>query len=151
MKIGLPPKWFNQHGLKMLLGGGNQIVTPLEGDSVLVGNHIAQLQICETLNRAEYKVLWCITLFYKQYAMGEIILSQTTLERAFGITKDVPTQSTFAEKFDTDDGEQGQFIRNGSFLNIPMPGTGMDGDPNISLFVSDEIRQAVREFIDSQR
>lgn len=45
---------------------------------------------------------------------------------------------------------QGQFIRWKEFLNIPGPGTGHDGDPNISLQLSGEIVEAARSFLANQ-
>ncbi len=43
---------------------------------------------------------------------------------------------------------QSKFIRWGNFLNIPCPGTGHDGDPNVSIYVTDEIREAVRKLLE---
>lgn len=43
--------------------------------------------------------------------------------------------------------KQGAFIRYGNFLNIPSPGTGHDGDPNISILIDGPIRRAVRQLL----
>lgn len=45
--------------------------------------------------------------------------------------------------------DQGKYIRLGSFLNIPCPGSGRDGDPNISIFLYEELSEAVRKLLES--
>jgi hypothetical protein len=42
---------------------------------------------------------------------------------------------------------QGHWYRRGEFLNIPCPGTGRDGDPNLSILLNNEIFWAVRNLI----
>lgn len=38
----------------------------------------------------------------------------------------------------------GKFIRAGNFLNVPGPGTGLDGDSNLSIYLSGDIKDAAR-------
>ena len=44
----------------------------------------------------------------------------------------------------------GKCIRWKNFLNIPCPGTGHDGDPNVSILLNDEISQVVKELLANQ-
>lgn len=46
-------------------------------------------------------------------------------------------------------GRSGYFLRADDFLNIPCPGTGRDGDPNISIEIDVAMRDAVQEFLDN--
>lgn len=43
--------------------------------------------------------------------------------------------------------DQGRFIRYNRFLNIPGPGTGHDGDSNISVEIRSEMQDAVAAFL----
>lgn len=43
----------------------------------------------------------------------------------------------------------GKFLRADEYLNIPGPGTGCNGDPNISIEIDDRMRDAVRNFIEN--
>lgn len=42
---------------------------------------------------------------------------------------------------------QGVGVREKSCLNVPCPGTGNDGDPNISILVSARAEQVIRRFV----
>lgn len=52
--------------------------------------------------------------------------------------------AAFATDGTRDAARQGNYARNGHFLNIPCMGTGHDGDPNVSIDVTGEITEAVR-------
>tara|TARA_B100000745_G_scaffold298696_1_gene247921 strand:- start:5487 stop:5894 length:408 start_codon:yes stop_codon:yes gene_type:complete len=39
------------------------------------------------------------------------------------------------------------YVRKGNFLNIPRPGNGRDGDPNMSVLITPEIQLAVKKLI----
>lgn len=41
----------------------------------------------------------------------------------------------------------GKFIRQGNWLNIPCPGTGVDGDPNLSIFLDEGDKKHFRNII----
>lgn len=43
---------------------------------------------------------------------------------------------------------QGQFIRWKNWVNVPGPGTGLKGDVNLSLEITEEMRKIVREFME---
>lgn len=42
---------------------------------------------------------------------------------------------------------QGIFIRWRDFMNIPGPGTGGDGDANISVMITGEIKEAIKTIL----
>ena len=134
MDIPMPPTWFNPHGLKMQLG------VALERECVLIKNTSAKVHItkCPLAGfNDHYMVKWEITHYHHARAGGRVLFTQVQMLGAFGIGVETNDQELI----------RGRYIRHEQFLNLPMPGTGMDGDPNVSIFVSDEIREAVRKFI----
>jgi hypothetical protein len=52
------------------------------------------------------------------------------------------------DRYGGDSAAQGFYIRWRNCLNIPCPGTGHDGDPNISVTLSDDIKEAVRQLLE---
>ena len=81
---------------------------------------------------------------------GHSELSDWDIEAAFGIpSKGDPCRYSgwLIEQFGADVAGQGRYIRQGSFLNIPCPGTGHDGDPNVSIYLTEEIREAIRQLL----
>lgn len=71
---------------------------------------------------------------------------------AFGLTDYLPMQlpgDFLLEKYGGDVACQFLFIRWQDYLNIPGPGTGHDGDPNISIKLTDEIKEAIRALLAS--
>ncbi len=71
------------------------------------------------------------------------------LTAAFGLTDNPGEHGLWLlDRFGGDSAEQGQYIRWRNFLNIPCPGTGHDGDPNISIRLNEEIKEAVRQLLE---
>lgn len=147
MIVPMPPKWFHHHGFKLSLGG-EPIIQATFGNEVVVNSNVAHLQIGPSMTRGIYQVLWCIAFSSNESVQGKICLTRNELKGAF-LLLDSGEKSVFAELFDADAGVQGHYIRKGKWLNIPAPGNGFDGDPNISVFVSDEIKEAVRKLIET--
>ena len=158
MQIPMPPKWFHPHGMKMDLGG-TPIYHTLGGDDVLIGSRrggrpsptVAQLQIRHSVTRGRlYKVSWRIMFTRGENAWGDLLLSGDELRQAFGILSSnspIGDITEMKERYDAESSIPGHFIRKGKFLNIPMPGTGMDGDPNISIFITEEMQEAIRNLL----
>ena len=70
------------------------------------------------------------------------------LKMAFGLSEESGKYGDWLiGRFGGESAEQGQFIRFENFLNIPCPGTGHDGDPNISIVLDDKIRDAVEHLL----
>jgi len=84
---------------------------------------------------------------------GDIFMSTNELEVAFGLCDHIKNQFVsesgqwLLDTFGGDVASQGRFIRYGRFLNIPGPGTGHDGDANVSIELDDGIKAAVKELI----
>ena len=90
--------------------------------------------------------LWVIDwskLLTSSRAVGRVYLAVRELMQAF--------------RFDNRENEEGRvfqlegkYIRAGSFLNIPGPGTGDSSDSCLSVFLSEDIQSAVRDLIRSK-
>lgn len=76
---------------------------------------------------------------------GNIQTTTATLRQAFRLD-DEPRPSMVAGAPCTCM-QAGVFFRFDGFLNIPAPGWPLPCDPNVSIFVTDEISNAVREYI----
>jgi hypothetical protein len=72
------------------------------------------------------------------------------LKAAFCLSDDTGEFSGWLiERFGGISANQGRYIRWKRFLNIPCPGTGHDGDPNISIYIDDDIQNAVHHLLRS--
>jgi len=57
------------------------------------------------------------------------------------------TDEIYAKRFSAELALPGLFIRSGNFLNIPGPGTGYDGDANISIYLNEALRASLTRFL----
>lgn len=142
-KVG--PVWWHLHGMKMT-------VQHQEEKRLTLNSSAATLSITRVrqANRERiWRVLWEIrqTLFEK--INGVIYVNDNSLSQAFALVPgETPQESTWLiSRFGGTCARQGIFIRFHQYLNIPGPGTGGDGDPNISIEISEEIKAAVASLL----
>ena len=82
---------------------------------------------------------------YEVGVRGRSWFNDKDIAAAFGLSESSGKYGNWLiERFGADSAEQGKYIRWKNFLNIPCPGTGSDGDPNISIYLDEEIKHAVR-------
>lgn len=138
------PAWFHHHGKKMKLEEHNKKKVVIKGSAATViiqrdlsGEPFQWLVDCEVIQTHPDK---------KSHT--RILMSQLDLGQAFGL---FDTIGHFGEwlikKYGGTTANQGKFIRYQKFLNLPCPGTGNDGDPNVSVILDEKIKQAVHELI----
>ncbi len=85
---------------------------------------------------------------YDEAVRGQRQFDSDELAAAFGLTDNSGDFGQWMlDQFGAHSAEQGKFIRWKHFLNIPCPGTGHDGDPNVSIHIDDEIRDAVQRLL----
>lgn len=138
---GLKPDWFHLHGCKMYLKGHT-------GNLVVIGSNAAQLTVHHDVP-GRWKIDWEIKFGIGQKVSGNILVNDDTLAAAFGVTELLlnlpPGSRRLFDRFGASLASQGKFIRFGDFLSIPGPGTGHDGDPNISICLDEDIKKAVEK------
>ncbi len=111
----------------------------------------ASLSITRKISRSDihWLVEWEVIQSGIERTKGATCIDTDQLRVAFNILP-APVDEADAwliERFGGDRAHQGQYIGWKQYLNIPCPGTGQDGDPNISLEVTDEIKKIVTQII----
>ncbi len=100
-------------------------------------------------NDCEWFVNWEITHDLNMKSFGRTLLTNLDLARAFCIDEGSHESGKgLLERYGGESAKQGCYIRWKNFLNIPCPGTGDDGDPNVSIEISEEIREAVKQLLE---
>jgi hypothetical protein len=136
------PRWCHHHASRLR-------IVKKSPRSLELGSNAASLKIHEIRPEGGerfWMVEWELRFRALQTVCGSRIFSEQVLSAAFGITDEIIyTSDEMAEEYGADAMYQGHFIRRGDYLNIPGPGTGHDGDPNISIEVDPQIRCAVLE------
>jgi len=95
-------------------------------------------------------ISWEIRHSRDESSHGTRVFSDADLASAFLSAKQVNNWSDWVTKrYGGDSALQGGFIRWQDYLNIPCPGTGHDGDPNISIEIDGKIRTAVQALLQS--
>lgn len=134
------PSWWHAHGRKL----GVKSYDLDQG--VILEASAARLQIQPVADFPDaWLVIWRLKYSPSSWVEGRIEFLTEELEAAFGLSD---LSGRFGDwliaVYGADSAQQGKFIRYQEFLNIPDPGTGHDGDPNISVEVDEIVQQAVR-------
>lgn len=143
------PQWYHRHGCKIELG--NMVMDP---PSVTLESSAASLVVSLMPNvpgdtRRLWKIEWSIIhgLMPTGKVRGELTqVTDSQLKAAFGIIENPKTESHsrwLLDRYGGDWALQGFAIRQGCHLNIPCPGTGNDGDPNISICIDDDVKATI--------
>lgn len=147
------PDWFHQKGYEMMAGDVDG-----EGKLIIFGNSTPGGIEIRTSDGEEFLLQWeiCIPKIGGM-RQGRQWLTRDQMVRAFctaGVANvsseggiPLPEHEVFLKRYQADCGLVGIFIRRGDFLNLPCPGTGDMGDPNISIFLSSELRKKVEMFL----
>ena len=141
----MPPRWWVNHGHKMEVAEGG----PKENELVLINGEVARLVITRSKSGPQrYELAWNVH-HACGHTEGHVRLDSGDLLLAFGLIDGKrPGHSVFPHAPETPDADaEGAYFRRGNYLNIPHPGTGLQGDPNISVFLTSEIKRAVKELI----
>jgi len=143
------PNWHHHHSSKMTPG---KILRSMVSRSVKIEGSAAILIIASRWPESGWTIEYQVNFSGDSFVTGKIILTEQQFEVAFGISNLYESYKNELSQWllDSYGGEvacQGKFIRHKSFLNIPGPGTGHDGDPNISIFLSEEIRTTIKKLL----
>lgn len=141
------PVWFHMHGSKM-----RPEAIDLESKHLVIKASAAEVIIFPHPRRPQswaidYGIVHWASMSYSQ---GRVAMETEVLRAAF-LGEDDPNNNQHGQAilygFGGDAAEQGAYVRWGDFLSIPGPGTGHDGDPNVSIWVDEDIQAAVRELL----
>lgn len=143
------PEWWHHQGFKIAVIGMDHANSPSE-KVLRLESRVVKINIRPACSPNEWFLEYEIVHFFNDtWSKGRFYMTTTDLEEAFWL-KDTCTES-FAQgiidRFGGDVAYQGKFIRYRSYLNFPGPGTGLDGDPNVSVRVDDDIKGWVRKFL----
>lgn len=145
------PEWFHRGGVKMTVCAYDpvkyQVVISSTSDA-------ARVVVRPAPARNWIVVEWRIRFSVSTGVEGSIWMPVEECKAAFGIRDDLPKSPKgsiddhFIRRFGATVAVSGCFIRTGNFLNIPCPGIGMIGDPNVSVLLDDEITRAVGRMLE---
>lgn len=146
------PDWWHHHGSKMRVQE-----LDLQGHNLVIAGSAAKVMIRVASQVHPEATGWFIEWEVVQYQpYGEIVrgrvqVTNEELAVAFDLLySPVTTGDWLLDRFGGDVAEQGKYIRWQRFLNIPCPGTGNDGDPNVSIELDKEIKEVVRQLLNLQ-
>lgn len=140
------PVWWHHNGAEMRpLFGGEDKKIEIYSDSAL-------LTISPNEHSRDDRDLWLVTWEIRRLSPcginGKTTMSTEALCRAFALAEGTAKSSDWLlQHYGADSAEQERYIRSGDYLNIPGPGTGRDGDPNVSVLLDEDIREAVRHIL----
>ncbi|MDP2630772.1 MAG: hypothetical protein Q8P56_05175 [Candidatus Uhrbacteria bacterium] len=143
------PIWFHHHGSKM------KVVAFDEKECRLViAGSAAKITIRPGRQIQEGGDGWVVDweviqrVAYDEATRGRRQFDSDELAAAFGLTGDSGDFGQWMiDQYGAHSAEQGKYIRWEDFLNIPCPGTGHDGDPNVSIHLDEKIKNAVRQLL----
>jgi len=137
------------HGMTMDVAAG-------QGADLFIkstGSIIAHLAINKTVpKRPNYTLVWTVRHaggLVCPHTSGVIELSAAAMKKVFCLDDKMndPDSLWLIERYGGTVAAQGEFFRCGSYLNIPHPGTGYQGDPNLSILLDYSIRLAVMQLL----
>lgn len=139
------PAWWSAKGLKMVLTGSDP------RGQIIIESKAAKLELLRDIHQRGWNVHWRIE--GPSSVSGRVWMSDEQVAGAFGLQDAVEIwegNAWFLERYGADSVSPAVYIRYQNFLNIPCPGTGYAGDPNISIELDDRMKEAVRSFLGEQ-
>ena len=134
------PVWWHMRGYKIRLTAANFHIKFVEFSASATKLTIAK----HPTDNHSWIIAWHITHSPYAFADGQIGLSTAQLRSAFGIgSRPSYDDEEFRQLFLYDDAYPGHFIRYADYLNFPCPGTGHDGDPNISIYITGDMKDVI--------
>lgn len=123
---------------------GKMQVEKADSSQVVISAPKACLTITEIPQGPDFiwTVKWEIFFTIEHGVRNEVVMSAQELCAAFALNENEDDYDDWLEDLPRVS-VAGKFFREGPFLNIPHPGIGKDGDPNISVLITGEIKKAV--------
>ncbi len=97
----------------------------------------------------QWVVEWRITHAPNEEVSGKSVFPRSLLLAAFGIVESYipPCGQELVSRYDADFAAIGRCIRKGDCLNIPGPGTGLAGDANLSIRLTEDVVDRMKHFL----
>ena len=133
----ITPNWWHTHGNKMDICKRES-----SRNRLVIKGSVAELRIIKTEDKGEFFCIikWRITNFYLLVEVsGKVYMPLEEVSSAFGLIENIPPRyknDYLIRKYGGTAAYQGHFIRLDDCLNIPGPGTALDGDQNISIWLT---------------
>jgi len=143
------PVWWHMHGMKMEVlsfDKKNLVLTFESSAATLVVTKASVVFPGAEGWLVDWKVVQSTA--YNVGTVGRAWFGSHDLSAAFGINDISGSFGKWVlERYGGTVASQGKYIRYKNFLNIPCPGTGHDGDPNISIHLDDNIKDAIQKLL----
>ncbi len=134
------PRWWHQ-------AGHIEGVAIANDEEVVIKGGENYLSITPARNYF-WQLQWNMTHPGGGWSQGAITCTTGQLRRAFALANRPHTSGEqVLKEYGGDDGSDNAFIRWGSFLNIPGPGTRYAGDLNVSIFLTPASTAAIAALI----
>lgn len=137
----IPSDWWSSKGVHM---------HPDEVDARAYSLRIAHLTVAELTIRFKGGNRWMVDWSLKHadgHCSGAVMMNAHDVRAAFGLLDATTYRSGGDVRVNAEMWSQGQFVRSGHYLNIPCAGRNVQGDPNISIEVTDQIRDRVQQLL----
>jgi hypothetical protein len=142
------PIWWHHHGSKIRWIGMDNANSP-ENRTFLLESSAVKIRIYPAHEQKGWIVEYTIKHSLQSRNSGIIWMSKEDLETAFGLSD--ACEEAYGQGIINDHGgevaHQGMYLRYHHYLNIPGPGTGHDGDANVSIDVDPDIKGALKHFL----
>jgi len=150
----LYPEWWHVNGAKMELKKSNSLSVRIAASAAKLVIRKASLVYPKKFREGWY-VDWKVVQCYEdnEGTAGRVFFTDEDLLVAFGLADkykgdyEKGISKMFTDRYGGTCGYPGKFIRWKEFLNIPCPGIGDDGDPNISIELDEEIKRSVSHLL----
>lgn len=147
------PSWYHSGGDKVRVKGHNGITTPAR--QLVIGSQNLDMTIAKNHHPqdkeqgewfVEYQMDHGPT---RTWTKGIIIMTTQDLKTAFGLSEECEADDGqgILDVCGGDVAKEGKYIRYKQFLNIPGPGYGWDGDSNVSMRVTKDMKIALEKFM----
>ncbi len=138
------PYWWSSKGFKFSVKSFSK-----RSKKLILACSAGKIVISKSKDMEDYwNLSWEIVFCAGSKVNGNLFFRTEVLKAAFCLTnKTYEYSDDLIKTFGGESAYQGHYIRWKNFLNIPCPGTGYQGDPNISIYVDEEIKKAVNELL----
>jgi len=140
------PVWWHPNGMRM------RPLSDLQRHSLQIVSDRATLTISPDKEPHKHRV-WVLAFEINRVTAfslkTQLKIPEKTLCLAFALRDDPDSSDEWLTgHYGADSAIPGYYIRSGDYLNIPGPGTGRDGDSNLSILLDNDIRALLEQLLE---